>query len=66
MALPREARWLELGAASIGVKLDPKIHGAELMPRSRHTSSHVNCTQKMTLDLGVNCCGVVPRVYILK
>ena len=38
----------ELGTRIYGAK----IHGAELMPCSRHASSHVNDTQKMTLDLG--------------
>jgi len=48
------------------------------MPRPRHASSHVNDTQKMTLDLGAkaigtetcklgaNCHGAEVRVYFLK
>ena len=48
------------------------------MPRLRHASSHVNDTEKITLDLGakaigaetcklgVNCHGVEVRVYFLK
>ena len=59
-------------------QLGAKIHGAELMPRPRHASSHVNDTQKMTLDLGAkaigaetckldaNCHGAEVRVYFLK
>ena len=40
------------------------------MPRPRHASSHVNDTQKMTLDLacrlGANCHGAEVGVYFLK
>ena len=58
--------------------LGAKIHDAELMPRPRHASSHVNDTKKMTLDLGakaidaetckldVNYHGAKVRVYFLK
>jgi hypothetical protein len=54
------------------------LHGAELMPRLCHVGSHVNDTQKITLDLGASdhgaetcnlgasCYGAEPRVYILK
>ena len=41
-----------LDAVVIGAELGAKIYGAELMPRPRHARSHVNDTQKMTLDLG--------------
>ena len=48
------------------------------MPRPHHASSHVNDTQKMTLDLGIraigaetcklgaNCHGAEVRIYFLK
>ena len=64
----------ELGARIYGAK----IHGVELMPCPRHASSHVNDTQKMTLDLGAkaisaetcklgaNCHSAEVRVYFLK
>jgi hypothetical protein len=49
--------FLELGVVAIGAELGAKIHGTELMPCSRHASSHVNDTQKMTVDLGVKAIG---------
>ena len=47
----------EVDARKYGVELGAKIHGAELMLRPRHASSHVNDTQRMTLDLGAKAIG---------
>ena len=77
-AMPINFSTLRLGAKIHGAELGAKIYGAELMPRPRHASSHVNDTQKMTLDLsakaistemyklGANCHGVEVRIYFLK
>jgi hypothetical protein len=66
----------ELGAIAIAKFV--KIHGAELMSHSRHAGSNINDMQKINLDLGsndhgtetcnlgTNCYGTEPRVYILK
>ena len=68
----------EVDAKKYGAELGAKIQGAELMPRPRHASSHVNDTQKMTLDLGAkaigaetcklgaNCHGAELGVYFFK
>ena len=74
----RPSHVRQVGARESGAEVDSKKYGAELMPRPRHASSHVNDTKKMTLDLSTkaisaetckldaNCHGVEVRVYFLK
>ena len=58
MQLPRAAPASQVGARRSGIELSANIHGAEPVPRPRHASSHVNATQKITLDLSANDYGV--------
>ena len=48
----RPSHVRQVGARESGAEVDSKKYGAELMPRPRHASSHINDTQKTTLDLG--------------
>jgi hypothetical protein len=54
---PRAGQQASIDFLELGAELGAKIHGTELMPRPRHASSHVNDTQKMTLDLGAKAIG---------
>jgi len=69
----RPSHVRQVGARESGAEVDSKKYGAELMPRPRHTSSHVNDKQKMTLDLSAKAIdaetcklGVKVRLYFLK
>jgi len=48
----RPSHVRQVGARESSAKVNARKYGAELMPRPRHASSHINDTQKMTLDLG--------------
>ena len=58
MQLPRVAPTSQVGARRSGAELSANTHGVEPVPRPRHASSHVNATQKITLDLSANDYGV--------